>query len=115
MRSSMLAAAGFVLLYAPCAAAQAPPGRLEEQVRSATDTSQTFALYYPPAYSTERRWPVLLVLDPRGRPLLALKPFQDRAARPGWAILSSYNTLSAGPPEPTVHPCAPTLACAPPH
>src|SRR6266446_2846887 len=115
MRSSMLAAAGFVLLYAPCAAAQAPPGRLEEQVRSATDTSQTFALYYPPGYSTERRWPVLLVLDPRGRALLALKLFQDRAARLGWVILSSYNTLSDGPPEPNVDAVNAMLAWAQAH
>src|SRR5712664_960624 len=115
MRSCMLAAAGFVLLYAPCAAAQAPPGRLEEQVRSVTDTSQTFALYYPPGYSTERRWPVLLVLDPRGRALLALKLFQDRAARLGWVILSSYNTLSDGPPEPNVDAGNAMLAWAQAH
>ena len=115
MRSWMLAAAGFVLLYAPGAAAQAPPGRLEEQVRSATDTSQTFALYYPPGYSTERRWPVLFVLDPRGRALLALKLFQDRAARLGWVILSSYNTLSDGPPEPNVDAVNAMLAWARAH
>jgi len=110
----MLAAAGFIILYAP-GAAQAPPGRLEEQVRSATDTSQTFALYYPPGYSTERRWPVLFVLDPRGRALLALKLFQDRAARLGWVILSSYNTLSDGPPEPNVDAVNAMLAWAQAH
>ena len=44
MRSWMLATAGFVLLYARPVAAQAFPGRLEERVRSATDTAQTFAL-----------------------------------------------------------------------
>src|SRR2546427_360766 len=115
MRSWMLAAAGFVFLYAPSAAAQAPPGRLEEQVRSVTDTSQTFALYYPPGYSTERRWPVLFVLDPRGRALLALKLFQDRAARLGWVILSSYNTLSDGPPEPNVDAVTAMLAWAQAH
>src|SRR6266446_3395595 len=115
MRSSMLAAAGFVFLYAPSAAAQAPPGRLEEQVRSVTDTSQTFALYYPPGYSTERRWPVLFVLDPRGRALLALNLFQDRAARLGWVILSSYNTLSDGPPEPNVDAVNAMLAWAQAH
>ena len=115
MRPWTLAAAGFVLLYAPCAAAQAPPGRLEEQVRSATDTSQTFALYYPPGYSPERRWPVLFVLDPRGRALLALKLFQDRAARLGWVILSSYNTLSDGPPEPNVDAVNAMLAWARAH
>src|SRR2546429_9214462 len=97
MRSWMLAAAGFALLYAPSAAAQAPPGRLEEQVRSVTDTSQTFALYYPPGYSAERRWPVLLVLDPRGRALLALQLFPDRAARLGRVIPRFYNNPTDGP------------------
>src|SRR3989442_15517694 len=114
MRSCMLAAAGFVFLYAPSAAAQAPPGRLEEQV-SATDSSQTFALYYPPGYSTERRWPVLFVLDPRGRALLALKLFQDRAARLGWVILSTYNTLSDGSPELNVDAVNAMLAWAQAH
>src|SRR5882762_1090159 len=103
MRSWMLAAAGFFLLYGRSATAQAPPGRLEERVRSTADTSQTFALYLPPGYTIERRWPVLLVLDPRGRALLGLKLFRDRAARLGWVILSSYNTLSDGPPEPNVN------------
>src|SRR5437870_7213228 len=112
MRSWMLAAAGFALLYAPSAAAQAPLGRLEEQVRSVTDSSQTFALYRPPGYTTERRWPVLFVLDPRGRALLGLRLFQDAAARLGWVILSSYNTLSDGPPEPNVAAVNAMLASA---
>ncbi len=71
-------------------------------MRSTADTSQTFALYLPPGYTTERRWPVLFVLDPRGRALLGLKRFQEGAARLGWVVLSSYNTLSDGPPEPNV-------------
>jgi len=99
----ILVAAGCGLLGARPGAAQAPLGRLEERVPSATDTSQTFALYLPPGYTTERRWPVLFVLDPRGRALLGLKLFQAAAARLGWVILSSYNTLSDGPPEPNVN------------
>src|SRR2546427_8457630 len=115
MRSWMLAAAGFVLLYARLGAAQAFPGRLEERVRSATDTSQTFALYLPPGYTTEGRWPVLFVLDPRGRALLSLKRFQDHGARLGWVILSSYNTQSDGPPEPNVDAVNAMLAWAQAH
>ena len=94
--------AGFLFLFAGAATGQVPPGRLEARVRSATDSSQTFALYLPPGYTPERRWPVLLVLDPRGRALLGLNLFQEGAARLGWVILSSYNTLSDGPPEPNV-------------
>jgi predicted esterase len=91
-----------VVVWSRPTGAQAPPARLDERVRSTTDTSQTFALYLPPGYTAERRWPVLFVLDPRGRALLGLKRFQDGAARLGWVILSSYNTLSDGPPEPNV-------------
>src|SRR5712691_6379208 len=115
MRSWMLATAGFVLLYARPVPAQAFPGRLEERVRSATDTSQAFALYLPPGYTTERRWPALLVLDPRGRALFSLKRFQEHAARLGWVILSSYNTLSDGPPEPNVDAVNAMLAWAQAH
>src|SRR6266446_8045640 len=115
MRSWMLATAGFVLLYARPVAAQVFPGRLEERVRSATDTSQTFALYLPPGYTTERQWPVLFVLDPRGRALLGLKRFQEGAARLGWVVLSSYNTLSDGPSEPNVAAVNAMLAWAQAH
>src|SRR3989442_9254385 len=112
----ILIAGGCALLCARPCAGQVPPGRLEERVTSATDTSQTFALYLPPGYTTERRWPVLFALDPRGRALLGLKRFQDGAARLGWGVLSSYNTLSDGPPEP--HAAAgnamPAWAGAPP-
>src|SRR3989442_10051607 len=100
-RPALLAVAG-VLWLSPPGAGQGP-ARLEERVTSTTDTSQTFALYLPPGYTTERRWPVLFVLDPRGRALLGAKLFQAAAARLGWVILSSYNTLSDGPPEPNVN------------
>ena len=81
---------------------QLPQGRLTERLISASDTSQAYALYLPPGYNRQRRWPILFVLDPRGRALLALNLFQDAAARLGWVIMSSYNTLSDGPPEPNV-------------
>jgi predicted esterase len=89
-----------------------PPGRLEERVTSATDTSQTFALYLPPGYTAERRWPVLFVLDPRGRALLGLDLFRAAAARHGWIIMSSYNTLSDAPVDPNLKAMDAMLASA---
>src|SRR5439155_183930 len=53
--------------------------------------------------------------DPRGRALLGLRLFQDAAARLGWVILSSYNTLSDGPPEPNVNAVNAMLAWAQAH
>ena len=112
-RPALLAVA--CVLWLSSAGAGQGPARLEERVTSATDSSQTFALYLPPGYTTDRRWPVLLVLDPRGRALLGAKLFQDAAARLGWVILSSYNTLSDGPPEPNVNAVSAMLAWAQAH
>jgi predicted esterase len=106
-----LAAAMMSCLPGPLAA-QGPAGHLEERVTAASDTSQTYALYLPPGYSTARTWPVLFVLDPRGRALLAEKLFEDAAARLGWVVMSSYNTLSDGPPEPNVNAMNAMLASA---
>lgn len=66
------------------------------------DSTQSYALYLPPGYAPSRRWPVLFVLDPRGRAMLALELFRPAAERLGFVIMSSYNSLSDGPPEPNV-------------
>ncbi len=79
---------------------------------AATDTSQRYALYLPPEYSRARTWPVLFVLDPRGRALLAERLFEQTAARLGWIVMSSYNTLSDGPPEPNIAAMNAMLASA---
>jgi predicted esterase len=99
----VLAAAAGISLAAPAAAAQAPEGQLTERLTSSGDTSQVYALYLPPGYNRNRRWPIMFVLDPRGRALLALNLFRDAASRRGWIIMSSYNTRSDGPPEPNLN------------
>jgi predicted esterase len=78
-------------------------GQVRERITSTSDSSQAYAVYLPPNYSTDRRWPVLFVLDPRGRAMLALQLFQPAAARHGWIVMSSYNSRSDGPPEPTLN------------
>lgn len=83
-------------------AAQLAAGRVIERVRSTSDTSQAYALYLPPGYGDTRLRPVLFVLDPRGRALLGLELFEEAAGRLGWIVMSSYNSLSDGPPEPNV-------------
>ena len=103
MRAALIAALSVVAWSGRPCAAQAGAGHVDERLTSSTDTAQHFALYLPPGYTTERRWPILFVLDPRGGALLGLHLFQDAAARLGWIVMSSYNTLSDGPsPEPNV-------------
>jgi len=48
----------------------------------------------PAGYSTGRRWPVLLVFDPRGGALPALERFADAADRLGYVVVSSYDSRS---------------------
>src|SRR5437667_328667 len=112
MRAARIAALVVAAWWGRPCVAQTGAGHVDERVTSTTDTAQHFALYLPPGYTTERRWPILLVLDPRGRALLALRLFQDAAARLGWIVMSSYNTLSDGPPEPNVAAVNAMLASA---
>ena len=77
-----------------------PPGRVIRRMTSIADTSQRYALYLPPSFSRQRQWPVLLLLDPRGRALIPMQRFRAAADRLGYIVISSYNTLSDGPAQP---------------
>jgi predicted esterase len=79
---------------------KAPIGEMVEGIACATDPTQTYTLYIPSSFSKDRRWPVLLVFDPRGRSLLAAELFREAAETYGWIIVSSDNTRSDGPWEP---------------
>ena len=81
---------------------RAQVGRVDAKVIADGDTTQSYALYLPPGYDATRRWPIVFVLDPRGRAMLALELFRPAAERLGFVIMSSYNSLSDGPPEPNL-------------
>jgi predicted esterase len=100
---AVMVAAGIAAVVPGPLSGQSSKGQLAERVTSVSDPSQTYALYLPPGYNPDRRWPILFVLDPRGRALLALRLFEEAAARLGWIVMSSYNSLSDGPPEPNVN------------
>jgi predicted esterase len=77
-----------------------PTGRIIRRLVSRADTNQRYALYLPSSFTRDRRWPVLFLLDPRGRALIPMQRFQGAAERLGYIVLSSYNTLSDGPAQP---------------
>lgn len=86
-----------VLAAAPAAAVPAAgptPGRLVEKVGCLSDETETYAVYLPAAYDRMKRWPALLVLDPRGRAFEAAELFRQAAETYGWIVLSSYGTRS---------------------
>lgn len=72
-----------------------PPSRfLTERVTAPHDSSHSSAIFLPADYSASRRWPVLFVLDPRGRALPSLERFAEAADRLGYVIVSSYDSRS---------------------
>jgi tetratricopeptide (TPR) repeat protein len=105
MRSWLMIAA---LLAAGTAAGTEPAtlrvetGVLVEGMQCLVDPSQTYTLYLPRGYTADRRWPALLVFDPRGRSVHAAERFLPAAERWGWVVLSSNDTRSDGPWEPNL-------------
>jgi len=79
-----------------------PAGRLIEGVHCRTDPTQTYTLRLPEAYTPERTWPLLLILDPRGRSVQAAERFSEGAERFGWILVASNDTRSDGPIEPNL-------------
>jgi predicted esterase len=75
-------------------------GRVFQRLTSRADTTQRYALYLPTSYTREKQWPVLFLLDPRGRALIPMQRFRPVAEQLGYVVISSYNTLSDGPPQP---------------
>jgi len=69
-------------------------GRVIEDVAAPDDPSQTFSLYLPSTYSTDREWPIVFLMDPRGRSLLPLRKLLPAAERLGYILASSNNTAS---------------------
>jgi predicted esterase len=90
-------------LAMPAAAQEPPlPGRLIERDSVAGDSVQHVAAYFPAAYTKAHPAPVLFVLDPRGRAVLALRLFAGAAERHGWIVVSSYNSASDTQTDPNV-------------
>lgn len=77
-------------------------GRVVERVSSSSDRSQEYALYLPSDFDDARSWPVLFLLDPRGRALVPLELYREPAEKHGYVVMSAWGSLSDGPAEPTV-------------
>lgn len=75
-------------------------GRLVEGVACSVDAEQTYTVFLPDHYDRASKWPVLLIMDPRGRSRLAAELFQEAAADLGWILVSSDGTRSDTSMEP---------------
>ena len=64
------------------------------QSASVQPSSPDFAVYVPKQYDRARRWPILFVMDPRGRATVALDLFKAAAEQLGYIVMSSRRSLS---------------------
>ncbi len=90
----MLLAALLAAAAAVAPAEDLPRGQVVEKVVATKAPTQSYALYLPSAYTPEKLWPVLYLLDPRGRALFPLELFRPAAEEFGWILVSSYNSAS---------------------
>lgn len=72
-------------------------GKVIPEIVSLSDPAQSYALYLPTTYRTDHQWPVVVIMDPRGRAVSALENFRPGAEELGYVLVSSYGTLSDSP------------------
>src|SRR5688572_1263360 len=71
-----------------------------ERIACEADPNQTYAAFLPASYDPQRAYPVVLLMDPRGRARIPLELFRPGADRLGYILISSYDTSSDGAWEP---------------
>lgn len=92
-----------LLIVTPAFAAQPVPGSLIDGITSRADPEQSYAVYLPHSWTSEKKWPVLVLFDPGSQGSAAASIFVPAASKLGWVILSSNNTRSGAAWEPNIH------------
>jgi pimeloyl-ACP methyl ester carboxylesterase len=99
MRNCYYNLAGFLLalsfVCAPVAAnprAHFPQAETIEKVTCKADPAQSYALFLPPGYTPEKKWPIIYAFDPVGRGTVPVKLFQAAATKFGFIIVGSNNS-----------------------
>ncbi|UCH98041.1 MAG: hypothetical protein JSV88_14635 [Candidatus Aminicenantes bacterium] len=74
-------------------------GKIIEKVVCRTDPQQSYALYLPPGYSVDKKWPIIYAFDPGAQGPVPLRHFKAAAGKYGYIIVGSNNSRN-GPWEP---------------
>lgn len=81
-------------LASACAGAgEFPVDEVVPRVATLASPDQQYSLYLPPGYDPAKRWPLLVILDPRGR-AERIAMAVDGARRHGWIVMASYQSRS---------------------
>ena len=80
--------------------AVAARGGLTERVVCKAAADQSYALFVPSSYDAAKKWPIVYVLDARGRAMDPMSRFRDAAEQLGFILASSYTSASDETMEP---------------
>lgn len=75
-------------------------GEVIPEVPSASDSTQSHAIYIPTNYTPSRKWPILYCYDPRARGTVPIELFREAAEKYGYLIVSSNRSRSDDPTAP---------------
>ena len=79
----------FLIAALALRAQEIPLGQIIDDVVCARDAAQNYALYLPPNYTPEKKFPVILAFDPGGRGRRALEQYQAAAEKFGYIVAGS--------------------------
>jgi hypothetical protein len=82
-------------------AAELPTGKVVRKVVCRGDPTRSYALYLPPDYTAQKRWPVLYCFDAGARGAVPVRLFSEGAALCGVIVAGSLNSRN-GPWEPNL-------------
>jgi poly(3-hydroxybutyrate) depolymerase len=74
-----------------------PRGQIIADVKCAADSTQSYSLYLPSAYTPDRAWPVILAFDPGGRGRNGVERYQAAAEKYGYLVAGSNNSRNGSP------------------
>lgn len=69
------------------------------EVEVGVEPSHRYLVALPSDYDPAREWPVLYLLDARGRAEIPMELFREPALERGFVVVSSMNTMSDGDPQ----------------
>jgi len=92
-------AAGPIVVALPAGDSVPTPGKIVPKVLCAAHPEQSYALYLPSAYTTQKRWPIIYIFDPSARGMVPTQIIKDAAEQYGY-ILATSNNSKNGPLRP---------------
>jgi predicted esterase len=67
-------------------------GRITDTIRCHDRSDQSYTLFLPSTFTAKEKWPVILIFDPGGQGVVAVKAFVPAAERYGYILACSHNS-----------------------